>query len=570
MPRPNLDYLINAKDNTRRGLKKTESNFKKVAGRATAAFAAIGTGATFGGLLSNSAKAARELGYLKTVANTTGRELSRLSFATNTVGIGTEKLADIYKDTQDKIGDFIQTGGGPLVDFFEKIAPKIGVTADQFRDLSGPDALQLYVSSLEKANLSQSDMIFYLEAIANNSSRLLPLLQANGKEFERLAQRGDEFGGVVDKELVGKSNDLVNSWAEVKGAAAGVGNSLVNTFGPAISGAAKKLATLINNARKAAENLGLLNAVEDTRRLAQIERQLIPLQTERARLKAILTDDTRTRAETVRAAQYAETQAKILELEKERALIREQQKDKPTGNENGFNDVATNATDAPFLNKDLQEAKLAYEQEIIDRQLQMQVDKMATEKALHAKNQQDLFTVEKYWKQRAQQLEGLTNKQKVQHARQTFGALLQQASSGSKKLFELNKAYQTADALINAKSAIVGAYNYGSKIGGPVLGAAFGAVAAAATFAQIKSIQSQQFGGGGGVSAPGGSVPTTTPAIAEPPVDLQDLNEQTTNIIQIDFQRGITDANGVRDFMENEFAEALRDVGGLNVQVIAS
>ena len=54
------------------------------------------------------------------------------------------------KDMQDRIGDFQQTGGGPLADFFTNIAPKVGVTIQQFQKLSGPEALQLFYNSLEK------------------------------------------------------------------------------------------------------------------------------------------------------------------------------------------------------------------------------------------------------------------------------------------------------------------------------------------------------------------------------------------------------------------------------------
>jgi len=80
-----------------------------------------------------------------------------------------DKVADIIKDVNDKIGDFIATGAGPMADFFENIAPKVGVTADQFARLSGQDALALYVKSLEAANLSQAEMTFYMEAIASDA-----------------------------------------------------------------------------------------------------------------------------------------------------------------------------------------------------------------------------------------------------------------------------------------------------------------------------------------------------------------------------------------------------------------
>lgn len=81
-----------------------------------------------------------------------------------------EQFADQMKDMQDRIGDFQQTGGGPLADFFEKIAPRVGVTIQQFQKLSGPEALQLYYNSLEKVNASQNDMKFYLEAVISDSS----------------------------------------------------------------------------------------------------------------------------------------------------------------------------------------------------------------------------------------------------------------------------------------------------------------------------------------------------------------------------------------------------------------
>ncbi|MDZ7906338.1 MAG: hypothetical protein U5N55_11610 [Cypionkella sp.] len=73
-----------------------------------------------------------------------------------------------------------------MADFFENIAPQVGVTAENFRDLSGADALQLFVSSLEAANLSQAEMTFYMEAMAGDATALIPLLRDSGAEVTRL------------------------------------------------------------------------------------------------------------------------------------------------------------------------------------------------------------------------------------------------------------------------------------------------------------------------------------------------------------------------------------------------
>ncbi|MEN1443859.1 phage tail tape measure protein, partial [Pseudomonas aeruginosa] len=101
-------------------------------------------------------------------------EFQKYALAAETMGVEQDKLADIFKDVNDKAGDFLNTGGGALKDFFDNVAPKVGVTADEFRKLSGPQALGLYVSSLEKAGASQQDMTFYLEAIASDATALLP------------------------------------------------------------------------------------------------------------------------------------------------------------------------------------------------------------------------------------------------------------------------------------------------------------------------------------------------------------------------------------------------------------
>lgn len=145
-------------------------------------------------IIQQSLAASTELEAMAQAANTTTAALQQQSFATQQVGISQEKYADILKDVNDKVGDFLVTGGGPMLDFFEQIAPKVGVTAEQFRNLSGPQSLQLYIDSLEKANLSQSEMTFFMEAIANDSTRLIPLLRDGGKAMREQSDAAKELG----------------------------------------------------------------------------------------------------------------------------------------------------------------------------------------------------------------------------------------------------------------------------------------------------------------------------------------------------------------------------------------
>lgn len=185
--------------------KEIDDAWNKAATAIGAAFAAISVGAVSAklvGIAKDTATLANEYDKLATLSGTSAESFQRLAAGATTVGISAEKLADIFKDVQDKAGDFAQTGGGGMADFFENIAPKVGVTIDQFRRLSGPEALQLYVSSLEKANLSQQDMVFYMEAVASDSALLLPLLRDNGAEFERLGQATQDAGAIMGGEAL--------------------------------------------------------------------------------------------------------------------------------------------------------------------------------------------------------------------------------------------------------------------------------------------------------------------------------------------------------------------------------
>lgn len=186
------------------------------------------------GIVYSTAAYSDEITRSAKLANTSIQEFQELAVASQTVGIEQDKLADILKDVNDKMGDYAQTGGGAMADFFEFIAPKIGVTAEQFRNLSGADALQLYVSSLEKANLSQADMTFYMEAIASDSTLLLPLLEKNGEAYKALAKEAEEYGAILSEETIEQNKKFTKELKSldnmVDGVRRTIGNQLIPVF----------------------------------------------------------------------------------------------------------------------------------------------------------------------------------------------------------------------------------------------------------------------------------------------------------------------------------------------------
>ena len=230
MSRISTQLVIDGKNNTKKTFEEVNGSLDILSSFAVKAGAAI-AGALSVGVLTNwvkeSALATAEMARMAQLSGATAEEFQKWAYASKSVGIEQDKLGDIFKDVQDKIGDFLQTGGGPMKDFFENIAPKVGVTAEQFRNLSGPQALQLYVSSLQQANLSQSELTFYMEAIANDATLLLPLLANNGKAFNDLAQEASDLGLVLSNEATASALEFERG---------------LNTLGAVSDGAGKQIA----------------------------------------------------------------------------------------------------------------------------------------------------------------------------------------------------------------------------------------------------------------------------------------------------------------------------------------
>ncbi|MBV6687359.1 hypothetical protein KV692_05555 [Xanthomonas euvesicatoria pv. physalidis] len=222
-------------DRASKQVRKFGKDSQAAAADVGAAFGKIG-GAVVGGLavagtavLNWTRQLATSSGEIERFARLSGtseQRFQRLAAGAATVGIQQDKLADIFKDTQEKVGDFLQTGGGELQDFFTKIAPKVGLTAKEFRNLSGPDALGKYYSALEKAGVSQGDMVTYLEAIADEATLLRPLLANNGEGFRKWGDEAERLGVVLDAQTAKSLKELRVQTAQMDLAFQGLKNQV--------------------------------------------------------------------------------------------------------------------------------------------------------------------------------------------------------------------------------------------------------------------------------------------------------------------------------------------------------
>lgn len=246
-------------DKAGRETQKQMAEIKKQAERlgtaVGATFAAIP--AVVAGLVTSSASAAKEISNLSSLAGVGTTEFQRFAAAAASVGLNQDKLSDIFKDTNDKVGDFLATGGGELKNFFETVAPKVGVTADQFRKLNSADALQLYVTSLQKANVSQAQMTFFMEAIADEATALVPLLANGGKKFKELGDAAQSAGMIMDEQTIGAAQQFGTELTVIGQYANSAKTALAAKFMPVLAQLAKDLA---DTSREAG---GLRNVVHE-------------------------------------------------------------------------------------------------------------------------------------------------------------------------------------------------------------------------------------------------------------------------------------------------------------------
>jgi len=132
---------------------------------------------------------AKELKIASNISGIGVEQLQLMAYATASVGINLEKLGDISKDTREKIGDFLNTGGGGFQDFADAMKltkEETQAAANEFAVMSGPKILQEMVTRMEAANVSAVQMSHALEGMASDTTNLIPLLADGGKKMNEL------------------------------------------------------------------------------------------------------------------------------------------------------------------------------------------------------------------------------------------------------------------------------------------------------------------------------------------------------------------------------------------------
>ncbi len=603
---------------------------------AAAAGAAVAAGAA---IFKATAESIKQLDALSYAANTSVADLQRMAYGSRTVGIEQDKLADILKDVNDKIGDFNATGAGPMADFFEKIGPKVGITAQHFKNLSGPEALQLYASSLEKANVSQAEMTFYMEALASDSTLLTPLLRDNGKAMGELSAEAERLGIGLSEIDVAKVQQANAAMAKVGAITDSAAQQFTIAFAPAVAAAIEEVVMLaeefggfgrvaeniLDGTVKAVGVLGnsfrgiqiivkglelgfeafsfainriflavsrsvdrLINgAIASINGLTQNLNKILPGEGIGA-IEAFLNPATKlfdentahweqaiagTLAEMHNLAmqelpsqaieRWADTvKAKAAEAAEATAAAmtgRSAQggEGSPVDTPQGLSEDELKAIElrldhlrqAGMTELELKQMQYDMDHELLITALENEAltreeyNQLALEAA--QRHADEITEIDRIAAEKRIAMEEAERRAKMSGVKNMFSNLSQLMNTGSRKMFEIGKAASLANAIVSAYEAITSSYAAGSRIGGPPVGAAFAAAAGAASFAQVKAIQSQSFSagaGGAGMSFQNGQPAMNAGGAVGP--------AQPSRNISISLSGSTFGAGGIRDLIQ--------------------
>lgn len=203
--------------------------------------AGIGSALAVDGLVNftrNTINTASEVQKMSELVGESVEDFQYFAAGARTAGLSLEQFGQMGKDALDRLGE-ARRGEGEMMDFFEKVAPKIGVTIDMFKDLSGPEVIQAYYDGLEKANLSHAETITYMEQIVNDGSLLIPILKEGGAGFKKWGEEAKNAGAIMSKDMVNNLGKAKENLYTLELQFQGFQAMLINSVTPAVTAIAQ-------------------------------------------------------------------------------------------------------------------------------------------------------------------------------------------------------------------------------------------------------------------------------------------------------------------------------------------
>jgi hypothetical protein len=124
--------------------------------------------------------------------------------------------------------------------------------------------LQLYVDSLEKAGLSQQEMTFFLEAMASDTTALIPLLQKGGAAMNVLADKAERLGVVLSEDQTAAIKQMNGALSQVQATFQGIIGQVTANLAPAVTQMTEQFLSFVAEFDKfGGGGTGIANAITD-------------------------------------------------------------------------------------------------------------------------------------------------------------------------------------------------------------------------------------------------------------------------------------------------------------------
>lgn len=250
----NYQIVIGAKDNASPAMAKlgrSIDNAARNAAKLTAAFAAVG-GAVTAAVISQ-VKVIDSLAKTARAAGVSAESLQELRFAAERSGVSSEQLDDGLRRLNRRLGEFINSGGGPAAAAFERL----GISAE---DSSGKvksteTVFNEIVASLEGVESQAQKAALASQLFGDDAGPKLALLLAEGSAGVAALREEQERLGQVTNEQAAEAEAAADALTNFETATKALAQSFAVELVPALTATANFLA---NNLDRAIAEINLL------------------------------------------------------------------------------------------------------------------------------------------------------------------------------------------------------------------------------------------------------------------------------------------------------------------------
>lgn len=240
-------------------LKRFGKGLVSGAAKFTAWAAAAGAAAVAAGAAGLAKLTKDAAGYADQLTNTSlqlGISTTRLqefTAATRTVGVEQSQLTSILKDMTKNIGQAADGGGR-----FAPILKKIGLEVKDLIGLSPDEQLLKIADAI--SGMTQEEQVNILERMGSGASKLLPLLQGNAAELQRIVEAARDRGAIMSEDEVQRLVQVQDALNRINERMEGLRNRVVAAVAPTF----EELARIIDetfDAESAQEFMGAMEGI---------------------------------------------------------------------------------------------------------------------------------------------------------------------------------------------------------------------------------------------------------------------------------------------------------------------